>query len=88
MSRTALSEKLIRFETSDWRTRPSRRMEGTICQLQIIRAEANVCPSKLNTIAKLEKRLLNSLAECDTSSSILARGLSLLLARQIVSEFL
>lgn len=87
MNSKGISQKLKAFETQGWKTRDARRVEGTLCQLRILRA-SNLAQNKLGIIANLESKLLSSLISSHPNSELLTNCLAYIYARQIVSEFL
>lgn len=87
MNSKVISHKLLAFETQGWKTRDARRVEGTLCQLRILR-ESNLVQSKLGMIANLESKLLSSLISLHPNSGLITNCLAYIHARQIVSEFL
>jgi hypothetical protein len=86
MERELLAKRLKNFETSGWQNKASRIIEGTICQLQVIRSAKALSSNKLELILKTESKLLEQLRFGNPDSFI--HFLPFIRARQIVSEFL
>lgn len=86
MEQELLSKRLKNFESPGWQNKASRNIEGTICQLQVIRSTKTLSTSKLDLLIKTESKLLEQLRFGSPDNFV--RFLPFIYARQIVSEFL
>lgn len=53
-----LSEKISRFESEVWHSSPVKRLEATLCQLELIKKELDADDVRVCAIEKLESRLM------------------------------